>query len=81
MPASSSELPAATTTVTPELTVLLTAELTAVDLLPPRDMLRTDLATWLLATHWIPEITPELVPDPLASRTLTPTILTDLETP
>lgn len=73
--------PAATTTVTPALTVLATAELRADEKDPPRDMLRTDLAAALLATHWIPEMTPELLPDPEASKTLTPTIVAFLATP
>jgi hypothetical protein len=78
--------PAATTTVTPEETVEATAELTAVDLEPPRDMERTDFLerpreAALVATHWMPEMTPELVPEPEASRTFTATRVALLETP
>jgi hypothetical protein len=72
--------------VTPAATVEATAELSAVDLLPPRDMERTDLAATprdaaLVATHWTPEMTPAVVPDPAESRTLTATRVADLETP
>jgi hypothetical protein len=44
-------------------------------------MLRTEFVLALLPTHWIPEITPEVVPDPLLSRTLTATRLAFLATP
>jgi len=49
-------------------------------------MERTDLElrprdAALVATHWMPEMTPELVPDPSASRTLTATRVAALETP
>lgn len=78
--------PAATTTVTPALTVEATAELSAAEYEPPRDMERTDLlamplARALSATHWMPAMTPELEPEPSASRTLTATRVARLATP
>ena len=79
--ASALSFPAATTTVTPAAMVERTAEFTAEETPPPRDIERTELAALLVATHWIPEMTPELLPDPEALRTLTATRLTALETP
>jgi hypothetical protein len=60
----------------PAETALAAAELTAVDLEPPRDMLATaplgqERVFWSLAAKLIPAMTPELVPEPEASRTLT----------
>ena len=53
MAALALELPAATTTVTPELTVEATAELTAEEKPPPSDMLKTDCAeTPAAAASW-----------------------------
>ena len=65
-------LPAATAKNTPAETTLAAAELTAVDLAPPRDMLATAPLGQLrvlasLATKLIPAMTPELVPLRLVS--------------
>lgn len=84
--AFSFSLPAATTTVTPVAMVFVTAVLRAVESAPPRDMERTDLVDTpsdcaLVATHWMPEMTPDVVPEPSAARTLTATRVALLETP
>jgi hypothetical protein len=79
--ASAPEFPAATVTVTPAETAPATAELTDAENPPPRDIVRTEWGTALVATHWIPEMTPAKVPDPFLSRTLTATSLAFLEIP
>lgn len=73
--------PAATTTVTPLAIVLRTAVFKEAEYAPPRDMLRTDLAGALFPTHWIPEMTPAVVPLPSAPKTLTATSLAAFATP
>lgn len=77
-------LPAATARKTPAWTRAAAAEFTAVDLEPPRDMLATEeheRDRESVATKLMPEMTPELVPEPLESRTLTAYSVVDLATP
>jgi len=78
--------PAATTTTTPAFVNAAIALFSAVLLLPPILMFRTALparrlAVAFVATKFSPWITPEFVPAPSASRTLTATIDTAFETP
>lgn len=84
MAALAALFPAATARKTPAWTRAAAAEFTAVDLLPPRDMLATEEHERVgasLATKLMPEMTPELVPDPLESRTLTAYSVVNLATP
>lgn len=84
MAALAALLPAATARKTPAWTRAAAAALTAVDLEPPSDMLATEEHERVgasVATKLMPEMTPELVPDPLASSTLTAYSVTDLATP
>jgi hypothetical protein len=85
--ASWASLPAAMARKRPAVTALAAALLTLVDLEPPRDMLPTApplqaaRVFWSLAAKLIPAMTPELVPEPEASRTLTAKRLVFLATP
>ena len=74
-------LPAATATVTPALTMRLTASSVAVEAPPPRLMLATAGRGALRATQSMPAMTPELVPEPSQPRTRTGTRVTPLATP
>lgn len=78
--------PAATTTKTPTFVNAAIAEFKAADFDPPIEMFITAfpakfLAVAFVATKFSPLITPELVPAPSASRTLTATSETALATP
>eukprot|EP00128_Syssomonas_multiformis_P010293 Colp12_sorted_trinity150504_noHs@10415 len=79
--ASAFELPAATATGTPAPTIRETAALSDEEYPPPKLMLATAGRTLLAVTQSIPATTPEYVPDPEQSRTLTATRLTFLATP
>lgn len=74
-------LPAATAKVTPAAMALRTALSSVVLAPPPSDMLATAGRTALAATQSTPSITPAVVPEPLLSRTRTPTMLAFLATP
>src|SRR5690606_3768060 len=74
-------LPAATTTVTPALTMRFTAESMAEEAPPPRLMFATAGRVALFATQSIPAMTPELVPLPWQLSTRTGTRVTCLATP
>ena len=73
--------PAATARKTPRLARLFAAEFIDVEKPPPSDMLATDLATWLLATQFIPAITPDVLPEPLQLSTRTARSDTPFATP
>src|SRR2546423_9634004 len=64
-------LPAAIEYVTPELIELLTAVSSADDAPPPRLILATAGLMWFCVTQSTPEMTPEVLPDPLQSSTRT----------
>ena len=80
--ASVLELPAATTTLMPSATARSTASLRPWAVPPPRLMLSTaGPLTWSAMAQSMPAMTPDMVPEPLQSRTRTATSDTPLATP
>jgi hypothetical protein len=76
--AFSASFPAATERKIPDLTTLAAASFIALENSPPRDIFITDFPVTprdfaSLTAQSIPEMTPELVPEPSAPRTLTAT--------
>ena len=81
--ASSFELPAAATNVTPSAMTRAAAELTENEYPPPRLMFATAgvPAVWLATIQSRPAITPDQEPEPLHDSTRTGTISADFATP